>query len=287
MKRAGGSNRFATAGAVARALPGTHAYPVDGAHPHPARGWSDAVSVGSLAAHQRAPIVLGAARRDVGGARGPRDQEHHRRRRASAISDGVVAQLRSRGFMVERVAGADRYATSAAVASRALAAGMSAEQLLVATGRDRPDSLAAGPLAAARRAPLLLVDGRDAAGATATRAWIAQRADSVATATVTGGTLAITGATEVAIERAADRRGPLGDTPARSSISPQAVVNERDATATGVTRSRRSTAVSTRRRRWARAAEHSRSQGVWGTTATRRRAPDLRLCSVGSGLGMA
>ncbi|HYM84184.1 MAG TPA: cell wall-binding repeat-containing protein [Candidatus Dormibacteraeota bacterium] len=57
---------------------------------------------------------------------------------------------------VTRLAGADRYATAAAV-SAAFAPGVPA--VYVATGRDFPDALAAGPAAARAGAPVLIVDG--------------------------------------------------------------------------------------------------------------------------------
>ncbi len=55
---------------------------------------------------------------------------------------------------VSRVAGADRYATAASISHAAFA---SASVVYVATGENYPDALAAGAVAAAARAPLLLV----------------------------------------------------------------------------------------------------------------------------------
>jgi putative cell wall-binding protein len=55
---------------------------------------------------------------------------------------------------VTRIAGADRYATAAGISRSAFGA---ASVVYVATGEDYPDALAAGAVAAAMRAPLLLV----------------------------------------------------------------------------------------------------------------------------------
>lgn len=57
---------------------------------------------------------------------------------------------------VVRVAGADRFETSRLVAERAFASAVSA---FVATGLRFPDALSAGPAAAERSGPVLLVDG--------------------------------------------------------------------------------------------------------------------------------
>lgn len=68
---------------------------------------------------------------------------------------------------VTRLAGADRYATSAAVAS---AVHQQSSVAVVATGRTFPDALAAVPAAAVNGAPLLLVPGD--CTPTATRAYL-------------------------------------------------------------------------------------------------------------------
>jgi putative cell wall-binding protein len=56
---------------------------------------------------------------------------------------------------VERLAGTDRYATSAAIAARFFPAAVVATY--VATGENFPDALAAGPAAASWGGPLVLV----------------------------------------------------------------------------------------------------------------------------------
>jgi putative cell wall-binding protein len=71
---------------------------------------------------------------------------------AAAVSEEVIAELRRRA-PVERVAGADRWGTAAALAGRL----GEAPTVLVASGQAFPDALAAGPAAAVAGGPLLLV----------------------------------------------------------------------------------------------------------------------------------
>ena len=72
-----------------------------------------------------------------------------------ALNSTVVSQAKQRlpGATVTRIAGADRFGTSAAVAS---AGWSSAQQVYFAVGTDFPDALAGVPAAAAHGSPLLL-----------------------------------------------------------------------------------------------------------------------------------
>ena len=75
---------------------------------------------------------------------------------APAVSDAVVDQLGS-SVTCERIAGADRYQTSAEICNFELRNGFGWQQPLVATGRNYPDALCGAPLAATYMSPLLLV----------------------------------------------------------------------------------------------------------------------------------
>ena len=77
---------------------------------------------------------------------------------AAAQSPAVEAALRAEGVTVVRVAGSSRYATAAVAAREAvrLWGGAAGQEPLLASGTTFPDALTAGPLAAARRQPLLL-----------------------------------------------------------------------------------------------------------------------------------
>ncbi len=72
-----------------------------------------------------------------------------------SVSSGIQRQLDTRHpGSVERIAGADRYAVSAAVNETYFG---SAEEVYLATGADYPDALSGGVLAARKGVPLLLV----------------------------------------------------------------------------------------------------------------------------------
>lgn len=74
------------------------------------------------------------------------------------VSDQAMAQLESNGIQPRRVSGRNRYSTSVAMATEALAAfSDDPRPLVVATGQQFADALAAGALAAQLAAPLLLV----------------------------------------------------------------------------------------------------------------------------------
>ena len=75
-----------------------------------------------------------------------------------AISESVVNELTAMGLRVERLAGANRYATSQAVAQKLadLIGPLIGDTLLVARGDDFPDALAASPFAYQTHIPILL-----------------------------------------------------------------------------------------------------------------------------------
>ena len=74
---------------------------------------------------------------------------------ASAVSPGVEDSLRKAGYRVVRYQGTDRYLTSLAVAESF----GGTPHVIVATGHDFPDALAAGPLGAVENAPIILSNG--------------------------------------------------------------------------------------------------------------------------------
>lgn len=72
----------------------------------------------------------------------------------AAISTSVAHDLESYG-QVERIAGADRYATAADIARAAF--GTAVDTVFIALGTSFPDALAAAPVAAGQSSPVLLV----------------------------------------------------------------------------------------------------------------------------------
>ncbi|MFZ7089080.1 cell wall-binding repeat-containing protein [Curtobacterium sp. RRHDQ10] len=86
----------------------------------------------------------------------------------NAVSAGIESGVRSAvGSDVTRIAGADRFDTSARIAAQAFPSG--AKKAYVATGTAFPDALAGSALAAAQHAPLLTVRPECVPGGTATQ----------------------------------------------------------------------------------------------------------------------
>lgn len=90
-----------------------------------------------------------------------------------ALSDEVATAVERMGIRVERVAGADRFATAAEIARAIVDEGGAVDQAIVALGatgepgRDAwPDALAAGSLATVGRAPIVLTTPDDVPEAT-------------------------------------------------------------------------------------------------------------------------
>ena len=86
----------------------------------------------------------------------------------TAISNTVRDALIAEGFAVTRIGGADRFETAADVAEAPGAAavgslGVLGKTAIVASGRNFPDALAAGPISFAADFPLLLTEPRLAA----------------------------------------------------------------------------------------------------------------------------
>ena len=75
---------------------------------------------------------------------------------SAVVSDAVLRTLKNMVPSTERLYGADRYATSAAVVKRFFPA---ARQIILATGRGYADALVAGATAGRLEAPTLLIDG--------------------------------------------------------------------------------------------------------------------------------
>jgi putative cell wall-binding protein len=152
--RVAGVDRYATAAALAPAEAPT-VWVATGT------GWADALSAGPAAGLSGAPILL-VTRTEVPAATrealaGLTPEQIVVVGGTAAIADTVVDELQtSTGANLTRLAGADRFATAAAVADHAFP---EAGAVLVATGAAPPDALAAVPVAVRKGAPLLLVSG--------------------------------------------------------------------------------------------------------------------------------
>lgn len=111
-----------------------------------------------------------------------------------AVSDGVLDQLRAVGITVRRVAGADRQATSVAMADFAHDEfGWTAQDVTLARGDDFADAIAGATYAGDRKSPIVLTSSPNALGATA-RSFFASHAGAIAGITVLGDSTAVSDA---------------------------------------------------------------------------------------------
>ncbi len=200
VERIAGADRWETAALIGRRVGGTHAYLALGRHDVEDRAWPDALAVSGLAAFEGRPLLLtgqdglpsatAAALGDmavqrvtiVGG--------------TAAVPSLVETQVRARGITVDRLAGPTRFGTSAAIADRAVAAGMDARMVWVTSGRNWPDALAAAPGNSAIGAVLVLVDPTDLTRSPETRDWLALHDPVVDDILVIGGTAAVSSSVE-------------------------------------------------------------------------------------------
>jgi WD40 repeat protein len=174
--RIGGTTRYDTAALIAERVGGTSVYVVRG------DDWADAAAVSALAAFQHRPVLLtpsgtlalavaeavtalhATSATIVGG--------------TGAVSTLAELGLSRLGVTTTRLSGVDRWATSAAVASRAVAAGMTGPPWL-ASGLNWPDAVSAGPAAAASKGVLLLVAPTTLASSPASQTWLAAHPSNI------------------------------------------------------------------------------------------------------------
>lgn len=118
----------------------------------------------------------------------------------AVVPERVKQQLTGAGISsssITRLAGDTRYETSAKIMSHAVSAGMNVSNVYLATGRNFPDALAAGPVAGKSRAPLLLVDP----GIEYAHTVLANYRGKVNVATVVGGTSAVSATDALSLAR--------------------------------------------------------------------------------------
>jgi Tol biopolymer transport system component len=179
MLRIGGATRYDTAADIAEWIGGTSVYVVRG------DDWTDAAAVSALAAFQHRPVLLTSS----GTLALPVAEAATKMRVTSATIVGgtsAVSTLAERGLnllgvQTTRLSGADRWATSAAVASSAVAAGMTGPPWL-ASGLNWPDAVSVGPAAAVSKGVLLLVAPTSLAASPASKTWLATHPSNVVVA---------------------------------------------------------------------------------------------------------
>lgn len=120
--RLGGTTRYDTAALIAERVGGTSVYSVRG------DDWADAAAVLALAAFQHRPVLLTPATTLAPAASGASTVLHSTSATIvggpSAVSTTAEQALNAAGVTTTSLSGPDRWATSAAVASSAVAAGM-------------------------------------------------------------------------------------------------------------------------------------------------------------------
>jgi putative cell wall-binding protein len=113
---------------------------------------------------------------------------------ANAISDAVFDQLHALGYDVQRIGGADRYATATLIANR-IASTTSVTQVYLATGENFADALPAADAAGLNRGVVLLTANTTMPAATS--AWMTGHSDL--TTTAVGGSAAAADPTALSI----------------------------------------------------------------------------------------
>ena len=121
----------------------------------------------------------------------------------AAVPAAVTSQLKSANITAAnqtRLAGATRYDTSCQIAKFELSSGkgFTVNNVMLATGENFPDALAAGPTAGQKLAPLLLVD----TGGDATAGFLKTYKGQVTDASIAGGTNAVSNAAALKVAKA-------------------------------------------------------------------------------------
>ena len=185
--RTGGADRYETAALLAAEVGDA----ADGVLVVDGNAFADAVAASALAARGGLPLLLveGGPTGSVPASTAAALEMLDPARVTVVGGESVVsAQVADAVGTTDRLAGPDRYATSAAVADASLALGLTSTRTWLATGRDFPDALAVGVAAARAGDVVLLVDGT--APTDATMAWVADH--DVTRIAVAGGESAIT-----------------------------------------------------------------------------------------------
>ena len=115
----------------------------------------------------------------------------------NTLSSGVEAQLRSMGIVFDRIAGANRYSGSVAVAESSY---KNPQNVVIASGEVFSDALVSAPLAQKLNAPILLV--RKDRLAIETTQYLKDKKLSLKNIYIQGGTRTITAANQVSIKAA-------------------------------------------------------------------------------------
>ncbi len=193
VERLAGADRFATAAAIAEAMGGERVLVARGAAADPSQAWPDALSAGALGSVDARPVLLATRDRLPGSTAAAVEGAETATLvgGTAALSPQVEQAVAARVGEVRRLAGTDRYATSARVMAAAEEAGADPAATWVATGTDFADALVAGAAAGSSGGLLALIDGGDLDRSPPTRTAIGERADAIEQLVLAGGAAAI------------------------------------------------------------------------------------------------
>lgn len=199
--RYAGQTRYGTAEQIAQALgaPTQTAVIASGA------SYPDALSIAPIAAQNQWPLLLSGNGPDAGTLSPDTVQalqtlnirQVYLIGSAQSVPQSVFNQLQQMGISVNAVGGADSYATNLAVIQK-FDTQLNPNRVLVATGQNFPDALAAGPVAAAEKAPLLLVPGNGPLTAEEAQ-WLTGLRGQIGQVTIAGGPAAVSDGVQSAI----------------------------------------------------------------------------------------
>lgn len=185
VERIAGDNRYHTAQLIAQRLRTVVGEDLTTAFIATGDNFPDAVAGAGIAAHMQAPILLVAKNSVPGNTSRAIDRvgvtDTVVLGSADVVSDSVKKALPS----AQRLGGTDRFDTARRIAEYALLNGFWEQEMIVATGEDFPDALAAGVICAQRRAPAILVSDDLPA---ASRRYVQTHATAIWKVTVAGGT---------------------------------------------------------------------------------------------------
>jgi N-acetylmuramoyl-L-alanine amidase len=116
------------------------------------------------------------------------------------VAPRLLRQLRALDVTVHRLRSSDRYAISAQLASRTVAAGAKTDHPVVSSGASWTSSVTVPALAALLGQANVLVDGRTLAHSPATSTWLSQHRSGIATVTLVGGTKVVRPLVEMQLE---------------------------------------------------------------------------------------
>lgn len=209
--RIAGTDRFATAAAVAETYPSSTigSYGSGGATAIVATGdaFADALAGGPIAFSAAIPVLLtdpGSLSPAAQAALGTLGvSQVLLLGGTSAVSANVASQIGALHINVVRIGGADRTQTATMLAtSEAQQLGWSLTNVNLATGADYPDALAGGPYSGATKSPILLTEDVNTLGQYTT-AFLQANSSTISSINVFGGTLAVADATVTAAQQAA------------------------------------------------------------------------------------